>query len=125
MPGSDDSYGRKVQNPLLVEAFPFAFDTATDGRVPEYRNGRSSQNARRPPHCSSLSFWPHNSVLAYLKCQRFITWWGRDASDRSIVNHLESLENFVVDADILISSSSSQGCCEVPAVRKEDQTLDA
>ncbi|RAQ67423.1 hypothetical protein COH20_004735 [Aspergillus flavus] len=42
-----------------------------------------------------------------------------------LVNHLESLENFVVDADILISSSSSQGCCEVPAVRKEDQTLDA
>lgn len=39
MPGSDDSYGRKVENPLLVEAFPFAFDTATDGRVPEYRNG--------------------------------------------------------------------------------------
>ncbi|KAJ1709179.1 hypothetical protein AFGD_011592 [Aspergillus flavus] len=42
-----------------------------------------------------------------------------------LVNHLESLENFVVDDDILISSCSSQGCCEVPEVREEDQTLEA
>ena len=47
--------------------------------------------------------------LGLLKVPR-ITWWGWDASDRSIVRHLESSGEFVVDVDILISSCSSHGC---------------
>ncbi|OGM47397.1 hypothetical protein ABOM_002583 [Aspergillus bombycis] len=53
-----------------------------------------------------------------------MTWWGCNAADRSIVSHLESLGEFGVDADILISSCSSHGC-EPPDVREEDQTGDA
>ncbi|PIG83906.1 hypothetical protein AARAC_001824 [Aspergillus arachidicola] len=37
-------------------------------------------------------------------------------ADPSIVSDLESLGNFVVDADILISSRSSHGCGDLPEV---------
>lgn len=46
MSGTGDSYGRKVSNPLLVEAFPFVFDTSTNRTLPEYRNGECLSTCR-------------------------------------------------------------------------------
>ncbi|KAE8422264.1 hypothetical protein BDV36DRAFT_245462, partial [Aspergillus pseudocaelatus] len=46
MPGTGDSSGRKVSNPLLVEAFPFVFDTSTNMTFPEYRDGECLSTCR-------------------------------------------------------------------------------
>jgi hypothetical protein len=86
-------------------------------------NPRKTQNGLRMETLFEEIFFDPEPEFGYFESIG-VTWWKRYTHDVSSVQCLETLGNFKVDTDILISSCSSSGCLTPAILCEQGPPLD-